>query len=125
MRYLLLIAALALPTAGHSHDILRVAPQDRDAWLWLDGPKAGTAGGARIRLISHGDGRTFALSVNQYDAYQRIYARRLTELSRHMTVHTAIPRARNDAFHAIAGSSGPTPVYRTAPLKGARVTPGS
>ena len=125
IRLLALTIALSMPGAALAHDPLVAPGNPAEGRLWLDGISGTPHADTRIRLVRHGggDGRTAALTVNQFHAYERIYARRLTELSRHMSVHRAIPRARHDAYHAVAGIPGdaPTRTTRVAPLTAGRI----
>lgn len=108
-------AALLLATPATAHEpIVTHAPPIAEVWRLLDAPEPGEG---RVRWVRQGD-HVALMNVDQFWHYERAYEAALARLSFRMPVHSAIPRARAEAWHAVTrvtrGTRGPILVKRVS-----------
>lgn len=122
MRALLATALLLLPAVAQAQvQNYRYDP----AVAWFDAPNTTDLGDARMRIVFDGREGAAALTPNQYWAYSEAYRRTLAGLSLRMPVDAAIPRARHEAFLAVARANPKLVVqgFALSELMGGRTRP--
>jgi hypothetical protein len=109
--------ALALPVPALAQDAateIRFAPD----YAWVAGPGARPGADSPIRIVPQAGQGQAAMSVNQYDAYQRAYRRELARLSLRLPIAEAEAGARRAAWAEVVRADPATAIRRleTAPI---------